>query len=91
MALAGITLAAGLFAYLNGGERVILNLGVATFYRAPLATVVLAAFLLGMVTMFLLGLRHDLKIRRGLRKLEERPAPEPPENVVEEPVQPSIH
>lgn len=72
-------LAAGVFAYLNAAERVALHLGVATLYRASLPVVVLAAFLLGMVAMFLLGLRHDLKVRRALREYELRARPLPPD------------
>jgi uncharacterized integral membrane protein len=63
-------LAAGLFTYWNGAERVTLHAGVATFYRLPLALVVLGAFVLGMVVMFLLGLPSDLRVRRALRNAE---------------------
>lgn len=59
---------AALFARLNANEMVTLHLGIATFYRIPVAPLVLAAFLLGMGTMFLLGLRHDRRVRRLLRE-----------------------
>ncbi|CAN5632565.1 hypothetical protein BH23GEM5_BH23GEM5_22180 [soil metagenome] len=59
---------AALFARLNAGEAVTLHLGIATLYRIPFAPLVLAAFLLGMATMFLLGLRHDRRVRRLLRE-----------------------
>lgn len=64
-------LAAG-FAWANRGETAALHLGFATFYRAPLTLVVLGAFLLGMLAMFLLGLRHDLRVRRALREIQAR-------------------
>ncbi len=62
-----LALAAGLFAYLNAGERVSLHLGVAVIYRVPFALVVFTAFLLGMIVMFVAGLRHDARVRRALR------------------------
>lgn len=63
----GVTLAASLFAWLNRGERVVVDVGVATFYRAPFTVVFFLAFLAGMVSMLLLGLRHDLRVRRELQ------------------------
>lgn len=60
-------LAAG-FAYLNRGEWVTIRLGFIDLYRVGLSSVVFAAFLLGMIAMFLLGLRQDLRIRRVLRE-----------------------
>jgi uncharacterized integral membrane protein len=58
---------AAIFASFNSGERVALSLGVVTFYRIPLVGLVFGAFVAGMLTMFLLGLRHDLRVRRALR------------------------
>ncbi len=69
-------LAAG-FAWANRGESAALHLGFATFYRATLTLVVLGAFLLGMLAMFLLGLRHDLQVRRALREREVEDFTEP--------------
>lgn len=68
-----IAVLAAVFARLNSGEALTLRLGFHTFYRVPLVPFVLGMFLLGMITMFLLGLRHDRKVRRVLR---ERVAPE---------------
>ena len=51
----------------NRYEAVTVHLGVATMYRVPLVPLVLGAFLLGMGTMFLLGLQHDRAVRRALR------------------------
>ena len=85
--LALAVLLAGAFAYLNSGERVSLSLGLFMLFRLPLVALLFVAFLLGMVTMFLIGLRHDLRVRRVLREYrieEERrrwrpePPPEPP-------------
>lgn len=64
--LAGVALAAALFTAWNRGERVVVDLGLATFYRAPLTVVVAVAFVAGMLAMLLLGLRHDLRVRREL-------------------------
>jgi hypothetical protein len=64
---AGIALAAGLFTWLNRGERAIVHLGIATFYGAPLTVVLFLAFLAGMLAMLALSLRHDLRMRDELR------------------------
>lgn len=66
--LAAIGAFAALFASFNSGERVALNLGFAVMYRVPLVLLIFVAFLAGMITMFLLGLRHDLRVRRALRE-----------------------
>lgn len=65
--LAAVTLLAGGFAWLNRGERVAVDVGVATVYRAPFTVVFFLAFLAGMLAMLALGLRHDLRLRRELR------------------------
>ena len=57
---------AALCASFNSGERVALSLGFTTLYRIPLVPLIFAAFVAGMATMFLLGLRHDLRVRRAL-------------------------
>jgi uncharacterized integral membrane protein len=67
IAIGVASLAAG-FATLNRGETVIVNLGVARFHQVPLATAFFLAFMAGMVSMFLLGLRHDLRLRRQMRE-----------------------
>ena len=81
--LAAVTLLAAAFAWLNRGERVAVDLGFATVYRAPFTFVFFLAFLAGMVAMLALGLRHDLRVRRELRArglLDETPPrrPAPP-------------
>lgn len=78
-----IALIATFFAYLNAGERVAINLGFAYLYRLPLSGVIFTTFLLGMISMFLLGLRHDLRVRRALQDRSPPPAlpewrPDPP-------------
>ena len=55
------------FASLNGGQRVTLRLGFATFYGVPLTVVAFGGLLLGMVIMLVTGIRSDLKVRRILR------------------------
>lgn len=67
LAPAGVALAAALFAWLNRGERAVVSIGIATFYRAPLTLVLFLAFLAGMLSMLALSLRHDLRMREELR------------------------
>lgn len=67
-ALAAIGVLAALFASFNGGERVVVHLGFTQLYRVPLVLLIFVAFLAGMITMFLLGLRHDLRVRHALRE-----------------------
>ncbi len=77
----GVSVVAAGFAYLNRGEMVRVHLGIARFDRAPLSVVFFAAFLFGMVSMLLLGLRQDLRLRRLLRErglLDEPPHLPPP-------------
>lgn len=84
--LAAVTLLAGGFAWLNRGERVAVDVGVATVYRAPFTVVFFLAFLAGMLAMLALGLRHDLRLRRELRArgLLDAPRPTPAPRPVEE-------
>ena len=56
------------FAALNGGQRVTLRLGVATFYRVPVTGVAFGALILGMMVMLVAGIHSDLKVRRILRE-----------------------
>jgi uncharacterized integral membrane protein len=55
------------FASLNGGQRVTLRLGIATFYGVPLTVVAFAGLVSGMVIMLIAGIHSDLKVRRVLR------------------------
>jgi uncharacterized integral membrane protein len=63
-----IGVVAALFASFNAGERVALSFGFRMLYRVPLVPLIFLSFLAGMTTMFLLGLRHDLRVRRALRE-----------------------
>ena len=65
---AGITLLASVFAWLNRGERVPVDLGLFRFYRAPLTIVAFLAFLAGMLSMMVISLRHDRRVREELRR-----------------------
>jgi hypothetical protein len=79
LALGFVMITAAVFGFLNGGERVALHLGLFVLYQVHLVVLLFVAFLLGMSTMFLLGLRHDLKVRRLLRERRyEVPPPPPP-------------
>ncbi len=62
-----LILVAAAFSFLNAGERVSLNMGFTTLYRISLVGLIFVVFLLGMVTMFLFGLRQDRRIRAALR------------------------
>jgi len=66
--LVAVALLAAGFAYLNGAERVSVHLGLTVLYRVPLTIVVFVAFILGMLVMFGVSLRQDLRIRRALRE-----------------------
>lgn len=76
--LLAVAAVAAAFASLNRGERVVVELGFATFYRVPLTGVVFVAFVVGMGAMMLLSLRQDLALRRELRARSEEPRPEAP-------------
>ena len=65
---AGVTLLAAAFAWLNRGERVPVDLGLFRFYRAPLSVVAFLAFLAGMLSMMVMSLRHDRRVREELRR-----------------------
>lgn len=64
---AGVTLFAACFAWLNRGERVVVDLGMFRLYRVPITVVAFAAFLAGMLSMLMLSLRHDRRVREQLR------------------------
>ena len=81
LVLLGFSLVAALFAYFNAGERVAVHLGVGVLYQVPFVGFAFVVYVLGMLTMYFLGLRHDLRVRRVLREygleelLEEPDAP----------------
>jgi len=56
------------FAALNAGNSVTLNLGLFTLYRAPVALVAFGGLFVGMLVMFATGVHTDLKVRRILRE-----------------------
>ncbi|MFQ5528817.1 MAG: hypothetical protein ACE5FP_00560 [Gemmatimonadota bacterium] len=68
-------LAAG-FAWLNGGQRVGLHLGLFRVRSVSLAAVVFAAFLAGMLTLLLASLKSDLRTRRMLRRYRQALGPD---------------
>lgn len=71
IAIAALVIGSALFSFLNAGERVTVDFAVATLYRISLVGLVFVAFLLGMLTMFLFGLRQDRRVRDALRRREE--------------------
>lgn len=66
-----LALAATGFAWLNGAETVRLNLGLVRISGVSLPAVVFAAFLLGMLTLFLASLKSELRTQRMLRRYRE--------------------
>jgi uncharacterized integral membrane protein len=62
---------AALFAVQNGGVRVPLHLGIVTLRSVSLPVVVFGSVIVGMLLVFLAGLRADLKTRRMLRRYRD--------------------
>jgi len=60
------------FAVQNGREFVDVRLGPLTVRGASLAAVVFGAILLGMIVVFLVGLRADMQARVMMRRYRER-------------------
>lgn len=67
LTLGAVILLAAIFSFLNADERIAINIGFTVLYRLPLVGVLFTVFLLGMLTMFLFGLRHDRAVREALR------------------------
>jgi hypothetical protein len=89
---AAITVFAAGITWLNRDERVALDIGITTFYRAPLTMVLFLAFLAGMLSMLWLSLRHDRRVRHELRRhglMQPEPArPASAWGMAREPAQP---
>ena len=66
-----VLVAATLFAAAHGGQLVRIDLGLVTFHRVSLSTVVFVSVLVGMAACLLVGLRADLRNRRRLRRYRE--------------------
>lgn len=77
------------FAWLNGGIRVDVNLGLVRLSAVPLPVVVFAAFLLGMLTLFLAGLKAELRTQRMLRRYRDLLGAEEPPDANAPPAGPS--
>jgi len=67
-ALVGVIAFVMLFARLNSGQTVTLNLGFQTLYRVPITYLTFSSLLLGMAVMLMAGIHSDLKVRRFLRE-----------------------
>jgi hypothetical protein len=63
-----VLVVSNLFAALNGGQRVTLNLGLFVLYRVPLTLVGFAGLFIGMLVMLVAGARSDFKVRAVLRQ-----------------------
>lgn len=59
------------FAVANGGQQVTVELGVVTLRSVSLPVIVFGSVLVGMLAVFLAGLRADLRTRRTLRRYRE--------------------
>lgn len=66
------------FAWLNGGQRVSVHLGLFRLNSVSVTGVVFGAFLAGMLTLFLASLRSDLRTQRMLRRYREELGREAP-------------
>ena len=69
--VAGCSILAAWFAWLNGGERVDVHLGIVTLNAVPVSVVVFASILVGMSLLFFVGLRADLRTRRMIHRYRE--------------------
>lgn len=83
--VAGCSILAAWFAWLNGGERVDVRLGIATLEAVPVSVVVFASILFGMSLLFFVGLRADLRTRRMIRRYREALGRENPSGRAEGP------
>lgn len=59
------------FAVANGDQHVSVELGIVTLRSVSLPVLVFASVLLGMLAVFLAGLRADLRTRHTLRRYRE--------------------
>jgi len=59
------------FAAANGSERVTVSLGLVTLRQVSLAVVVFSSIILGMLLIFAVGLKADLRMRRVLRQYRD--------------------
>jgi hypothetical protein len=56
------------FAALNGGQRVTIDVGIMVLYRVPVTLIGFAGLFTGMVVMLVAGVHSDLKVRTILRQ-----------------------
>lgn len=73
----GLALVAAAFAWLNGGVRVDVNLGLVRIEGVSLPVVVFLSFLLGMLTLFLASLKAERRTHRMLMRYRETLGAEP--------------
>ncbi len=69
--VAAFSAVAALFAVQNGAVRVPVHLGIVSLRSVSLPVVVFSAVILGMLLVFLAGLRADMKTRRMLRRYRD--------------------
>ncbi len=66
--LGAVLLGGAAFAAANAGRLVIIDVGVATFYRVPVTFVAFGGMVVGMAVMLIAGIHSDLKVRQLLRQ-----------------------
>lgn len=71
LGLGAVVALAVVFAANNAGSRVVVDLGIATFDRVPVAFVAFGGMVAGMAVVLAAGLNADLKVRRILRQRGE--------------------
>ena len=59
------------FAVANGDQQVTVELGIVTLRSVSLPVLVFGSVLVGMLAVFLAGLKADLRTRRTLRRYRE--------------------
>ncbi len=64
----GVLAIAIVFASLNGGQRVTLDLGLFVLHGVPVTLVAFGGLFAGMLVMLVAGIRTDLKVRQILRQ-----------------------
>jgi len=69
--VAAFSAVAALFAVQNGGVRVPVRLWIVTFPSVSLPVLVFGCVAVGMLLVFLAGLRADLRTRRMLRRYRD--------------------
>lgn len=71
LGLGAVVALAAVFAANNAGSRVVVDLGIVTLDRVPVAFVAFGGMVAGMAVVLAAGLNADLRVRRLLRQRGE--------------------